>query len=45
VPPYFLRRQANGWTIDLATASRVIGFDQLNQWYVRDTSTEFAFGL
>lgn len=45
VPPYFLRREADGWTIDLAAAARIIGFDQLNRWYVRDPKSEFAFGL
>jgi hypothetical protein len=45
VPPYFFRRESGGWTIDLATASRVIGFDQSNEWYVRNPDNEFAFGL
>lgn len=45
VPPYFFRKRATGWTIDLSATSRVIGFDQSNQWYVRDPRNEFAFGL
>jgi hypothetical protein len=45
VPPYFLRRQRDGWTLDLAAASRVIRFDQRNQWFIDDRTTEFAFGF
>jgi hypothetical protein len=45
VPPYFLRRQQDGWTIDLAAASRAIRFDQRNQWFIDDKTTEFAFGF
>jgi hypothetical protein len=45
VPPYFFRRTPEGWTIDLAAASRVIGFDPSNRWYIRDKTSEFSFGL
>ena len=42
VPPYFFRKQDTGWTIDLAVMMRVIGFDTLNQWYLRDEKSEFS---
>jgi hypothetical protein len=45
VPPYFFRRGDAGWTIDLASTARIIGFDRMNRWFVRDRNTEFAFGL
>lgn len=45
VPPYFFRRRGAAWVIDLFATRRVIGFDQLNQWYVRDSQSEFSFGL
>lgn len=45
VPPYFLRRQRDGWMLDLAAASRVIRFDRRNQWFIDDKATEFAFGF
>ena len=45
VPPYFFRRGPAGWTIDLAAASRTIGFDRSDRWYVRDPNSEFAFGF
>jgi hypothetical protein len=45
VPPYLLRREGTGWTIDLASAGRAFGFDHLNRWFVRDKNTEYAFGL
>ena len=44
-PPYFLRRSAEGWTIDLMVMSRVIAFDRANRWAVRDPNSQFAFGL
>jgi uncharacterized protein len=45
VPPYFFRKRGAGWMIDLSAMQRVIGFDQVNQWYVRDPHSEFSFGL
>jgi hypothetical protein len=39
------RRDDAGWTIDLASTARIIGFDRMNRWFVRDRNTEFAFGL
>jgi hypothetical protein len=45
VPPYFFRHEPGGWTIDLAVANGIIGFDQLNRWYVRNARSEFAFGF
>ena len=41
VPPYFFRRERGAWTIDLSVMRRVIGFDNTNQWYVRDKTSEF----
>ena len=45
VPPYFFRQGDTGWTIDLAAAARIIGFDRANRWYLRDKSSEFAFAF
>ena len=42
VPPYFFRREGGAWTIDLSVMRRVIGFDNRNQWYVRDKTSEFS---
>lgn len=42
VPPYFFRREGAGWTIDLSVMRRVIGFDNRNQWYVRDRNSEYG---
>ena len=45
VPPYFFRKAPRGWTIDLSIASRLIGFNHLNQWYIRDHNNEFSFAF
>lgn len=45
VPPYFLRRDPAGWRLDLASASRVIGFDARNRWFLRTRDSEYAFAL
>jgi hypothetical protein len=45
VPPYFFRRDPQGWTIDLSSAARILGFDHLNRWFVREKDSEFAFGF
>jgi hypothetical protein len=45
VPPYFFRKRGDAWTIDLSAASRLIGFDHLNQWCIRDKNSEFSFAF
>jgi hypothetical protein len=45
VPPYFFRQGTSGWTIDLAIAGRIIGFDRQNRWYVREKASEFSFAF
>jgi hypothetical protein len=45
VPPYFFRQGTAGWTIDLAIAGRIIGFDRENRWYVREKTSEFSFAF
>lgn len=44
-PPYFLRYSGAGWQLDFATMSRVLGFNQRNQWHLRSTEHPFGFAF
>lgn len=43
--PFFLKKGAEGWQLDFATMTKVIRFDQRNQWHFvsRDHPYMFAF--
>ena len=43
--PYFLRRGAEGWQVDLASMARYIGFDAQNHWYFRSTGHPYSFAF
>ena len=43
--PYFLRRGAEGWQVDLASMARYIGFDAENHWYIRSTGHPYSFAF
>ncbi len=43
--PYLLRRGENGWMLDFAAMSRLIGFNHRNQWFFRSTGHEFMFAF
>jgi uncharacterized protein len=43
--PYLLRRAAEGWQLDMAAMSRLIGFNHKNQWFFRSRDHEFMFAF
>jgi hypothetical protein len=43
--PYFLRRGKQGWMLDFAAMSGIIGFNHKNQWFFRSTDHRFMFGF
>jgi hypothetical protein len=43
--PYFLRRGRQGWMLDFAAMSGIIGFNHKNQWFFRTTDHPFMFGF
>jgi uncharacterized protein len=45
VPPYFFVRGEQGWMLDLASMSRLIGFNQNNQWFFRRTGHGYMFAF
>ncbi|HQI80892.1 MAG TPA: TPM domain-containing protein [Deltaproteobacteria bacterium] len=45
IPPYFFRKGTEGWMIDLASMSELIGFNHLNQWHFRTMPNEFMFAF
>lgn len=44
-PPYLLRRSEEGWQLDLAAMSRLVGFNHLNQWHFRERSHPWMFAF
>ncbi|HFB83884.1 MAG TPA: TPM domain-containing protein [Thermodesulfatator sp.] len=44
-PPYFLRRDQQGWMLDFATMNRAIQFNHLNQWHFRTLEHPYMFGF
>lgn len=45
VAPYFFVRGEQGWMLDLASMSRLIGFNQNNQWFFRRTGHAYMFAF
>ncbi len=45
IPPYFFRRGADGWMLDLATPRRILVFNQANEWSFRSRDHEYAFAF
>lgn len=43
--PYFLSYCSAGWQLDFATMSRVLGFNQRNQWHMRSYDHPFGFAF
>ncbi|MDY0270599.1 TPM domain-containing protein [Trichloromonas sp.] len=43
--PYLLRQSAEGWQLDMAAMSRLIGFNHKNQWFFRAVDHEFIFAF
>jgi len=43
--PFFLRYCRAGWQLDFATMSRVLGFNQRNQWHMRSYDHPFGFAF
>jgi len=43
--PYFLVRDAKGWRLDLNAMSKNIGFNQHDQWFLRNQDHTFMFGF
>jgi hypothetical protein len=43
--PYLLRRSSEGWQLDMAAMSRLIGFNHKNQWHFRSRDHEFMFAF
>lgn len=43
--PFFLRHDPQGWRLDLAVMSRLIGFNHRNQWHFRTLDHQFAFAF
>lgn len=43
--PYLFRQAAEGWQLDMAAMSRLIGFNHKNQWFFRAVDHEFSFAF
>nr|WP_320050234.1 TPM domain-containing protein [uncultured Desulfuromonas sp.] len=43
--PYFFEHGDDGWQLDFSTMSRVIGFNQRNQWFFRTRNHPFMFAF
>jgi hypothetical protein len=43
--PYLLRRGDDGWQLDFAAMSRLVGFNHLNQWYFRECHHPWMFAF
>ena len=43
--PYLFRQSAEGWQLDMAAMSRLIGFNHKNQWFFRAVDHEFIFAF
>jgi hypothetical protein len=43
--PYLLRRGEDGWQLDFAAMSRLVGFNHLNQWYFRNHNHPWMFAF
>lgn len=45
IPPYFFRRGADGWMIDLASMAQKIRFDLQNRWFFAETKAPYDFAF
>lgn len=43
--PYFLEKGSQGWMLDFASMSRIIGFNHKNQWHLRQSNHKYMFGF
>jgi hypothetical protein len=43
--PYFLRKNLDGWMLDFASMSQIIGFNHKNQWFFRTKDHPFMFAF
>jgi len=43
--PYFLVRGEEGWMLDFASMSRLLGFNHRNQWHMRSLDHPFMFAF
>ena len=43
--PLFLEKGNEGWMLDFASMSKLIGFNHKNQWHLRQTNHKFMFGF
>ena len=43
--PYFIFRSSKGWVLDLVAMNKNIGFNQNNQWFLRNQDHQYMFGF
>lgn len=43
--PFFLEKSKQGWMIDFASMTRLVGFNHKNQWHLRQTNHKYMFGF
>jgi hypothetical protein len=43
--PYFLVRGEQGWMLDFASMSILVGFNHRNQWHMRNLDHPFMFAF
>ena len=43
--PFFLEKGSQGWMLDFASMSKIIGFNHKNQWHLRQRNHKYMFGF
>ena len=43
--PFFLEKGSQGWMLDFASMSKLIGFNHKNQWHLRQRNHKYMFGF
>ena len=43
--PFFLEKGSQGWMLDFASMSKLIGFNHKNQWHLRQRKHKYMFGF
>ena len=43
--PFFLEKGGQGWMLDFASMSKIIGFNHKNQWHLRQRKHKYMFGF
>jgi uncharacterized protein len=43
--PYFLVKGSQGWMLDFASMSKIVGFNHKNQWHLRQSNHKYMFGF